>query len=113
MSRGSTAASSNESSTARWLRNNGITGEDLAEVLDCSPTLISKWLTGARRCHGGALYYTVLHLLGEDAEHLEAIKTADLTAEQKANVIVAHQSVDMCEREYQKRNPDSTAHPSR
>ncbi len=113
MSRGSAAASSNESATAMWLRNNGIVGEDLAEVLDCSPTLISKWMTGQRRCHGGALYYTVLHLLGEDAEHLEAIKTDDLTADQRAAVIVGHQAVDMCEREYQKRNPDSTAKPSR
>ncbi len=82
-------------------------------MLECSPTLISKWCSGARRCHGGALYYTVLHLLGEDAEHLEAIKTADLTAEQKANVIVAHQSVEMCEMAYRRKNPDSTAKPSR
>ncbi len=96
-----------------WLRNNGVTGEDLAEELECSPTLISKWMTGARRCHSGALYYTVVWLLGEDGEALDKVKTADLTDEQKAAVIVGHQAVDMCEAAYKKRNPDSTAKPSR
>jgi len=113
MSRGAKGASSNESPTARWLRNHGITGEDLAEVLECSPTLISKWMTGARRSHSGAMYYTVVWLLGEDGEALDEVKSDDLTAAQKHAVIVGHQAVDMCEAAYKKRNPDSTAKPSR
>lgn len=90
---------------AKWLSMNNLTRHEIAEVLEIHPTRISRWCSGAEECHPGALYATVLYLLGEDAEELEQIETDDLTEEQRERVIIALRAVNLCEAAFQDRNP--------
>jgi hypothetical protein len=93
---------------AKWLNKNNLTRQEIAEVLDIHPTRISRWCSGAEECHPGALYATVLYLLGEDAEQLEQIEADELTDEQRERVIVALRSVELCEAAFQERQHVST-----
>jgi hypothetical protein len=81
---------------AKWLVKNKMSREEVAEVLEVHPTRISRWLSGAEKCHEAALYCTVLYLLGEDADELEKIETNELTDQQRERVIVGLRAVELC-----------------
>ena len=100
------------SRAAEFLKRKGLSVKAVAEVLEVDPTRVSKWCSGYRRAHAGALYCSVLFLLGQDGEALELVPTDELTATQKRHVIVGLNVVKLCEEAWRERNPTSRKRPS-
>ena len=94
------------SMAARYLMKDGrVSREDIAEVLDVDPTAITRWLSGAKRVHAGAMLETILYLRGHDARHVEDTDTEDLTEGELADLKFAIRLVDLCDQAYLKDHP--------
>ncbi len=74
--------------------------EDIAETLDVDPTFVTRWLSGAKRCHVGALVWTILWLRGHDPEHVQDTDTDDLTEAALDDLKRAFTVVNVCEDAY-------------
>jgi transcriptional regulator with XRE-family HTH domain len=101
------------STALRFLLQAGIHREEIAEVLEVPATTISRWLNGKRRCHAGALAWTVLVLLDQDPVMIENTPTKALTKVEREAVITALKAVQYCEMAWKVEHPTSKLKPSR
>ena len=91
---------------ARYLAKDGrVSREDIAEVLDIDPTAVTRWLSGAKRVHAGAMVETILYLRGHDPRHIEDTATEKLTEAEREDLTFAMRVTDLCDQAYLKNNP--------
>ena len=94
------------SMAARYLAKDGrVSREDIAEVLAVHPTAITRWLSGAKRVHAGAMIETILYLRGHDPRHVEDTATDDLSESERDDLGFAIALVNLCDAAYLKNNP--------
>ena len=108
MARSVTHPGGNLSQAAKFLLKHGPSRTDIAEVLDVDPTEITRWLSGAKRCHVGALVATILWLRGHDPDHVQDTDTDDLTPGELADLKHAFTVVNLCEAAYIEKHPGET-----
>jgi hypothetical protein len=87
----------------------GISRDDIAEVLEVHPTEISRWFSGARQANAAALVETVLWLRGHNPDLINDTDTAELAANELADLQLAFQALRLCEAAYVERTPGAVS----